>query len=344
MSKLLLLSQAGSGPLPVPTREQLCKVKTSGMQGLTVSTQYGDAPWFDPYITSPELSSSDRQSIYAAKKAAGDTHCLVALSWNYAEAGVQFGSLNRAPAGFDGTKNWSRFLALLDEIIGAGFYISLHLAGDGLSNADFSYNDPQGWTYGWQWLMQNISAISGTIGAARSPYIIWCPGFDGTIPEWAGPENNWHRTNEWLVQARQVLGPTAVLAVYLTAGYWAWSGETNDYATPDGQNVDIAYYEGPIPFGPRVGPYPGPANGSPWDQIWQISKRLLRSVYTRPPDQPADDDPGTIPGSHTTPRGPMYPIFIEIDTYEWVRGRISLADIQWERNYLRNIGWGDYTG
>lgn len=338
------MSQGGSGPLPVPTRDQLCKVKTSGMQGLTVSTQYGNVPWFDPYITSPELSASDRQSIYAAKKAAGDTHFLVSLSWNYVETGVKFGSLNRAPVGFDGTKDWNRFLSILDEIISAGFYVSLHLAGDGLSNPDFSYNDPQGWTYGFQWLMGKIVEISGKIGSARSPYIIWCPGFDGCVPGWAGPENDWHRTNEWLVHARQVLGPQAVLAIYLSSGYWAWSGENDDYATPDGQNVDVTFYEGPVPFGPRMGPYPGQDHGSPWDQVWQISKRLLRSAYRRPSDQPSGDDPGIIAGDFNTPRGKMYRIFIEISTYLWVRGAISQADVEWERQYLRDIGWGEFTG
>ena len=147
---------------------------------------------------------------------------------------------------------------------------------------------------------------------------------------------------------RATIGPSAPLFLYLSAGYWAWSGETNDYATPDGQQVDGVYYEGPIPFGPPAPypPIPDPNNRpdtSPWDQIWQISKRLLCSAYVRPPDQPADDDPGTIAGSHQTPRGPMMPVFLEFATYPFVRTRISAADVEWQRNYLRGCGWA-YTG
>jgi len=328
------------GSLPIPTRAQLADVRTSGMQGLIVNTpSFGPGNWFELYLTSEELTAADRAAVYAAKRAAGDTHMIVALSWAYRESGISFGTLGRAPAGFDGTRNWLRFLALLDEIIAAGFYISLHMAGDGLSRPDFGYNDPVGDTYGWQWLMANLATIRAQVGEARAAYIAWCPGFDGCIPGWAGPENDWHRTNEYLQAARQTLGPSAVIALYLSAGYWAWSGETNDWATPDGQQADVAFYEGPVPFGPLVGPYPGPENGSPWDQIWQISKRLLMGAYVRPPDQPADDDPGTIPGSHQTLRGPLMTNYLEISTYDWVRGRVDSGTVQRQRAYLRGCGW-----
>ena len=327
----VLLFGGSSVPPITPTREHLIAVQTTGMQGLTLDGH----PFLDWYLTSPDYDTATRQRAYALKHAAGDTHCLLALSWNYQEAGAY------APVGFDGTKDWPRFLAILDEVIAAGFLVSLHCAGDGLGDG-VNYNDPAGWTYGWQWLMANFHAIFETIGAARSKFIVWCPGFDGCIPGWAGPENDWHRTNEWIQLCRSIIGPDAVLFLYLSSGYWAWSGETNDYATPDGQQVDGVYYEGPIPFGPPA-PYPGKDSGSSWDQIWQISKRLLRSAYVRPPDQPADDDPGTIPGSHTTPRGPMQPVFLEFATYPWVRNNISESDVQWQRTYLRGCGWR-YTG
>ena len=331
---IVVFGEESSPAPPVPTRAQLLAVRTTGMQGLTLDGK----PFLDWYLTSPDYDAATRQRAYALKHAAGDTHCLLALSWNYQEAGAY------APAGFDGTRDWARFLEILDEVIAAGFLVSLHLAGDGLSTSDrapWGYNDPAGWTYGFQWLMANFPALYARIGAARAPYVLWCPGFDGCIPGWAGPENDWHRTNEWIRLCRSVIGPDAVLMLYLSAGYWAWSGETNDYATPDGQQVDGVYYEGPIPFGPPA-PYQ-PANSSPWDQIWQISKRLLCSAYVRPPDQPADDDPGTIPGSHQTPRGPMVPVFLEFATYLAVRGAISPETIAWQRAYLRGCGW-EYTG
>lgn len=319
----------GGSAIAVPTREQLIAVRTTGMQGLWLD----DGPFLDWFLTSPDYDASKRQRAYALKQAHGDTHCLLALSWNYQEDGAF------APAGFDGTKDWPRFLAIMDEVLDAGFLVSLHLAGDGLG-AGPGYNDPKGWTYGWQWLMANFSDIWARLGS-RTPFTIPCPGFDGCIPDWAGPENNWHRTNEWIQLCRSVIGPDAPLFLYLSSGYWAWSGETNDYATTDGQQVDGVYYEGPIPFGPPE-PY-NAGDSAPWDQIWQISKRLLRSAYVRPSDQPANDDPGTVPGSHQTPRGPMQPVFLEYATFPWVRKDISQATIGWQRQYLRNMGW-EYVG
>ncbi len=320
LDEVAVIAPYGGASSAPPTRDQLIAVQTTGMQGLTLDGQ----PFLDWYLTTPDWDAAKRQRAYDLKHAAGDTHCLLALSWNYQEAGAF------APTGFDGTQDWDRFLAIMDEVIAAGFMVSLHLAGDGLSTsgaAPWRYNDPQGWTYGWQWLMANIPDIRARIGDARAAFIVWCDGFDGCVPGWAGLENDWHRTNEWLERARQVLGPSAVIAIYLSAGYWAWSGETNDYATPDGQNVDVVYYEGPWPW------------GSNWDQLWQISKRLLDSMYRRPADQPADDDPGTVPGLHTTPRGLLSEVFLEYDTYGWVRGRVDAATVQQHRDYIRGMGW-----
>lgn len=343
MFSQLLYPLGGTRP-PVPTRSQLITVETSGMQGLVVNTpSYGPANWWDPYITSPELTAADRQAVYAAKCAAGDKHMMLAVSWNYAEPGVVFGTLKRALAGFDGTKNWTRFLQIYDEVLDAGFYVSLHLAGDGLSqpqnpDGSWNYNDPTGWTYGWQWLMANLATIRAQVGDTRAAYTLWCDGFDACTPDWAGPTNVWQRMNQYLQLARQVLGSTAAISIYLSSGYWAWSGENDDYATPDGQNVDHVYYEGPIPFGPPA-PYPGKDGGSSWDQLWQISKRLLLSLFVRPADQPADDDPGTMPGIRTTPRGPLGLCFVEFATEPWVRSQISVATVVWQRAYIKAMGW-----
>lgn len=318
----------GSGPHPSISRDSLIAVETRGMQGLMLHGK----PMLDWYLTSPDLTAADRREYYTIKQDAQDTHCIIPLSWNYPESGAY------APTGFDGWQNFSRLDDLISEVVDAGFHVPFMCAGDGIDPAQGSiYSDPQGWTYGWQWLMDHFDQIYDQITAKSS--IIWTPGFDGCIPAWAGPENNWHRTNQWIQKCRSVIGPTGVLFLYLIDGYWAWSGETNDYATPDGQEVDGVFYEGPIPFGPPD-PYPGADSGHSWDAIWQISKRLLREAYVRPPDQPADDDPGSISGRHLTPRGPMMPVFLEFATYPWVRpGHISLEQVQWQRSYLKNLGW-----
>src|SRR5258708_34855218 len=72
-------------PFPEPpTRDEICKVQLS-FAGLKVQTQEFDwLNWFEAALIS--LSQNDREAVYEAKHKAGDTHCIVSLSWNYDES------------------------------------------------------------------------------------------------------------------------------------------------------------------------------------------------------------------------------------------------------------------
>jgi hypothetical protein len=76
----LALGGRGVGPVTSPTRDRVCSVRNR-FQGLTVTTQqYGALPgptvaWLDLY--------EDRQAVYAAHLAVGDTHVQIPISGVY---------------------------------------------------------------------------------------------------------------------------------------------------------------------------------------------------------------------------------------------------------------------
>jgi hypothetical protein len=315
---------------PPPTRDQIGGVNLT-FQGLTVTLPtYGTIPWFEPAISS--LSASDRSIVYTAKHAAGDTHLIVALSWNYAGDG----GYSYPIPGTDLSGNLPAFRALVEEAIENGFYVLAFLAGDGESNPAGGYNDPVGWTYGYTWLMQHMGAIVNALQQPMdlTPYVIFVPGWDSVVPGWAPDASNPtsgtyvypSELDNYLLLARSLVGSNGYLGVELAAGYAHWGGGAANYTSPAGQTLDVILQE-----------FPGPPTG---DQVWQIAGRELGPMYHRPPDQPVDDDPSPPwylqPG---TPRGRYFPIGFEFDAYRWVRGQVTADQIQQERMYLRAVGF-----
>lgn len=309
----------------------MIQIRTTGMQN--------DRNWWECVLTSPDVDEATRLTQYAAKRAAGDECQMVTVSWRY------------DPCGYAGRDLWNDPVTLrqyiteaLDTSKGGMNYVLLMLAGDGL---DYS---PEGGTYGFFNLMSNFARIYNSLkgtqgeGPDLTPYIVWCPGYDGVVPAWAGPQDEWTRVEDWLLHARSIVGPTGVLALELSAGYWCWS-EQNRYTSAGGQCLDVVLYEFPIPFGPVMLTVPDDfcnqsnETRSPFDQVWQCSKRLLGSLWRRPDDQPACDDPGMAPDLPGTPRGRIAVNAFESLTYYMVRGQMTptlLADV---RAYLRKIGW-----
>lgn len=354
------MTRSGGTVLPAPpSRDQLCGVRCT-FQGLTVVTQqYGTLPLFDPAIGWFTLAA-DRQAAYDVKAAAGDTHINLTISGQYAEAGQAYANV----VGRDYTQDIPALRALLTEAICAGvsrgvpngFRILLALAGDGMSvnwnPQPGEYNDPAGWTYGFEWLMENFqriwSALRGDHGEwpDLTPWILPMPGYDGVVPAW----QPFTCVNEYVRHARSVAGPHAALAIELSAGYCVWSGEANDWATPDGQMFDVIVSEFPYQMGPPLAIPSSLLSGSnwagsvtpdqraPWDRVWQIVGRLI-SPYHRPSEQPTNDDPGGAAFllSSGTPRGPYFYIAWEFDTYGWVRG-CPLSQVQQHRHVLSDLG------
>src|SRR5205823_10255601 len=118
---------------PVPTRDQVLSVNLM-FQGLTVQTaQFGALPWFEAALA--WLTPQDRQAVYAAKQKAGDTHCIIALPSgpplydepNQPYSADRFGPLDWTAGN---TAIDPKFVALVAEVIRAGFVPLLFLGGD----------------------------------------------------------------------------------------------------------------------------------------------------------------------------------------------------------------------
>lgn len=333
------------GPRPKPTRDELCAVKNR-FQGLTVQTQqYGELPLFDPVIGwfTGDTAAADRRSCYAVHKAAGDTHINLTVSGQY--RGTDPRNAYSSIPGADYAYDKDGLRALVSEVIQNGFMVLLMFAGDGESVNDNpqpgEYNDPNGWTYGQRWLMLNFPRLWSWLkeGTDLTPWILPVPGYDGVVPDWQPPS----QVDDFLLMAREIVGPDHPIGLELSAGYCVWAGnEADNYPTPAGQALDVILQEFPYPMAP---PEPPPANflelsntqRAPWDQVWQMVGRLA-NPYIRPLDQPAADDPNPPfllePG---TPRGPFVYIAWEFSTYGWVRG-CPTEQVEVQREYLYSLG------
>lgn len=316
-------------PAP-PTRVQICGLKTS-LAGLTYqTTQYGPIPaWF--YAG---LNETDRAIARAAHLDVGDTHIPIGISAAYKESGTLWPEALKQ--GYDYTQDLEGFRALLTEVICAGLFVDLPLAGDGLGDGP-DYNDPVGNTYGYGWLMANlpriIAALTGDGSAARpdlTPFILFRPGWDGVFYGWGMsgevPDQQPDRVRKFGQLFRSLL-PNGHLAIEHTPGNIPCGEGGADFA-PGGlmRHFDTILSE---------------FNTVHEDSCWQVVARMVPH-YHRPADQPTGDDPNPpfylAPGNE---RGPYFYVAFEPTSggvYEWCRGRCSVADVNAVRAYLRGLG------
>lgn len=296
---------------PLPTRDQLARVKES-FNSLWIDTpSYGRIAWWETIAWFP--NRADRQAAYAAKRANGDTHIILDLSGSYREISGLYNNV-----GADYSQNLSALVKLAYEVLEEGFLIDLRLAGDG-QGAGPGYNDPVGMTYGHDWLMANLDRIMDAF-APIYRYIVWTPGYDGVFYGWT-PE-------QCMAFAARIRArwSDAVIGIEFNTAHIPLGEGGGDYL-PGGrmQNYDVIFGEFD-PFDYHS------------DSTWQIVGRLVPD-YHRPPDQPSSDDP--LPPhylSQPSPRGPFYFIPFEILTYRHVRGAVPDEEYATYRDYFTNMG------
>ena len=315
---------------PVPNRDQVCGIVLN-WQGLTVAGE----PWFD--IDIAYRPDHVRREAYEAKRQPrpgapnGDTHLMLHIDMT-------------------GLACLPKLKALAREYLAeqGGTGIQLMCCGDG-NEAGKENHDPG--SLNWPWLMANFRAIYDFWKADEdlTPYTVFVPGFDGVVPGW----QPFTRVNEFARMARAVIdaGGSGYLGIELAAGYWCWSGETNDWETADGQKFDVIIQEFPIGVEPAQGPPKEwlKPDGSwkdevsneqrnPWTQVYQILARMVPN-FSRPADYPRDDMGATYQLGRGTPRGPFYYIAGEIDTYLWKRqSAISVEKVDANRRALLAMG------
>lgn len=287
------------------------------------------------HVFDPEIgwgyTSQERLEAYAAHQAVGDTHLCLSLD-------------------LTGLACLPIIKPKIREAIVNGFSVLLMCMGDG-NNEGESGHDPGALGFGW--VCQNFGHIYDYLKADEdlTPWIVFCPGFDGVIPAW----QPWTRVDDFLSIARKVLnaGGTGYLALELSAGYVTWSGESNDWARVVGQYVDVILQEFPIEWGPPTAP---PAHlllpdGSdwapsatddqraPWTQIW-LMERMLGPRYVRPTMEPPNYDKPPLPWhlANGTPRGRFYYIPWEQSTYSWCRQNCDISLVNRQRQVVKDLG------
>jgi hypothetical protein len=254
-------------------------------------------------------------SYYAAKKARNDTHFELAVSWNYTgDNGFSY-----PVPGVDLSNDLKTLRSLIIEGINQGFKgCLLFCAGDGEGSGP-GYNDPVGWTYGRQWLMNNFKRIHDYL-SDLDDYIIYVPGYDGVWYGWATPDD----LINWFIFAK-VTCQVKYLAQEFCIGITYWETE-NDFHTVAGRCLDIVLAE---------------YSGLHQDSFWQIAGRQLGLVskggtFVRPPDMPANDDPNPpwlLQGED------IVPVQYEYRTYDWVRGNCTEQDVIDDQNYGSAAGY-----
>lgn len=329
---LAAMGTSGSSVLPPrPTRAQVCSLRTS-LQGLTYHTaEFGSIPaWFYG-----KLTATDRTAARAAHRAAGDTHIPIPISEAYRESGTLWPATLRE--GYDATEDLDWLRGICRETIQAGFFIDMPLAGDGLGDGP-GYNDPVGRTYGYGWLMANLSrillAFKGDNTPARpdlTPYMIFRPGWDGVFYGWGRegevPDQQPDRVRDFGRLFRTLL-PHGYLALEHTPGNIPCGEGGGDYA-PGGLME---------PYDTILSEFASVHE----DSCWQVVARMVPH-YHRPPDQPAGDDPNPPFYLVNCSRGERFYVGFEPTkggVYEWCRGWCSLEDVQATRAYLRGLGCG----
>jgi hypothetical protein len=325
---LLLLDRHAQRPPLKPARDRLVTVQLH-FQGLEIqSAQYGQLPIFE--VFAPSLSQEDQLSLWATKKAAGDTHALVALAYRYNEPGQIYAEI---PGG-DYTENLPGFRAIVLDRIHRGFYPLISLASEG------QFFNPDRNTYGWQWGLDHMKQIIDSIRDLLD-YCIPFGGFELLGPSLPQPKlqatprpthrgrpegGNWtpDQLEAYYLQLRDVAGPNACLALELEQGYNKWRADgVACWSSPAGQAIDVFLQKFPQPIDQN------------WDGCQQLASRSLgpaaRNIAPR--------NVGPWYQAQPTPRGPRMNVGFDFDLYDQLHYGKTPADIETDRRRLHSLGY-----
>ena len=308
---------------PMPTRNQILHAPNGGMEGEVFTDPACGGPfvWWDPIVTT--LTAACRQSVYAMKRAYGDTKIIIPISWAYLESGLAIPNTG----GTDFSQNLQALHDLDQEAIEAGFYIDQRLGGDGEGDGP-GYNDPVGHTFGRQWVVDNLPRIYTALADLHG-YIEWNPAWDSWFYGWTPQE-----IADFGAFFRTVCtdAPTCHLMAEMNTGHIPVGDGVMSFS-PTGamSNYDGVQIE-----------FTNSGTGVVHDDSdWQIAGRLLGPAYVRPPDQPSSDDP--TPPCYTCALNaqgqPFVVVAFEPDTYNWVRGQETSASALATREYLSAQGF-----
>jgi hypothetical protein len=308
---------------PPPTRDQALRFNMTA-QGLMVHTsQFGDLHWWDAALS--WLNAQDRQAVYAAKHAAGDTHVIIELPDGlplYDECCNDY-SPDRFPA-----LDWSQGETSYRNSPLADLVAEVRRAG--LIPAIFP---DERYEHSLTNTLLAIDALQHSKYGDLTPQIaFFSTGWDGVFYGWPDSVSN-PVISDWAVSVRNVC-PACRLGIEFNSGHIPLGEGGGDYqpgGRMNGFDIILAEYDSTL------------SN----DNFWQITGRMVPD-WVSPPDKPAGDDTqiGTGPNRQwppfyllpQSPRGPYYYSCFEWRMYDWVRGNATSQDIANQRQYARNAG------
>jgi hypothetical protein len=309
-----------------PTRSQVCNVLV-GFQGISILTkQFGWIPAFGPECG--WLNEEDCISYCQQMKKLGFTHVEFDISGRYVEPSYQY-----PVPGIDYTNDLAAACKRVELIIMQGMLVKFALAGDGMStgSSPYGYNDPQGWTYGYQWLVENLAKIIAPFTNYHNhdltKFCLFIPGYDAVF-------YGWTITGEVPdLQPTRVISFGTLFRSILPNGYLGIEHSTGKI--PVGEDGRDWKFNGPLDAYDTLLSEYDPFNLHS-DPTWQILGRCTRP-YNRPPDQPTGDDPSPPYIIEPCTRGVRFYIMYEIVTYLWVRGEITIAQCNQIVDYFQTM-------
>jgi hypothetical protein len=286
-------------------------------QGLIFDTaQFGRLPGFEACL--PWLTPADRQVVYAAKRAVGDTHCIITIPDGpplYDEPGQAYSADKFGPLDWTAgnTTIDPQLPALIREVLAAGFSkILLYLGGDGGGDA-----------YQIAYTQLDLLYANEDYATTLYRYCVVLPGWDGVFYGWP-----LERVQPWAAKFR-LYWPDGYLGLHYSTGHIPLGEGGSDFK-PGGRMQD---------FDLLVGEYDDQLHQ---DSTWQILNRL-EAHYQRPSDQPAGDDPDRrYYLNEPSPRGRWGHFAMEFGEYEAVRCGDNfagmVAHVNQNRAYMRSMG------
>jgi pentatricopeptide repeat protein len=190
-----------------PSRDRIINV----MANLCNLRDADDIPIFDIFISSLLRTGNLKKALDWVNriKKSGGTHINLALSYDYNE---NLGWIERYPIeGSDFSQNLDEFGSIISWCQQQNLIPIVKLAFDG-----HGY-DPVGWTYGWQWGMDNLQRIVDGLSQFRKA-VLWSTGFDGCFATWTQDE-----LLQMIRYMRQVLGEDACIDTEFNGpGTWGY--------------------------------------------------------------------------------------------------------------------------
>lgn len=177
-----------------PSRDQIINV----MANLCNLRDSDDIPIFEPFLSTLIYQGSPKATDWINTiKLSGATHVNLAISYNYLE---DLGWTRVYPIqGMDFTQRLNDFANILKYVQSRGLIPIVKLAFDGIQP------DPIGWTYGWQWGIDNVQRIANELEEFKDS-VLWSTGFDGCFAVWT-PE----QLVSMLMAMRQAFGQNACI-------------------------------------------------------------------------------------------------------------------------------------